>query len=338
MTDFTRSAGLTGFVQLAASFGLNPVRLARSARLPAAALTEPDLPVPAGRIATLLNLAAEQSGVEDFGLRLADKRRMSTVGPLALLASMQPTLREMLKVLCNNIRLHSESLVAVTEETDRLMFLRVEFVLKEHVPLRQSVDMVLGSVCRYIQAVMETGWCPKAVMLRSPPPRGPTLHAELFRRAPTFSADFDGLVIDRRDLDREFNAPDPVLISYLQAYIDQMYSRTHATTADEVRQVLMGLLPGGRSQADAVAASMGINRRTLARRLAEEKTTFSQLLEDVRAKLIETHLAAKRPYGEVAELVGLASSSGLAHWLTRHGKRDAAVKQDKKSSVRRFRP
>lgn len=321
MTDFTRSAGLTGFVPLAASFGLDPVRLARSVRLPVAALTEPDLPVTVGRIATLLNLAAEQSGVEDFGLRLADKRRMSNVGPLALLASMQPTLREMLDVLCRYQRIHSEPLITIREETPQGMFLRIEFAIKERVAVRQIVEMALGSICRYVQAVMETGWRPKAVMFRHAAPAGATLHRDLFRCVPRFSADFDGLLFDRKDLDTELNAPDPVLVSYLQAYIDQMYSRTHATTADEVRQVLMSLLPSGRSQADAVAASMGINRRTLNRRLSREGTNFSQLLEDVRRELIEAHFAGRRSFSEVAELVGLSSRSSLSHWLARHGKR-----------------
>lgn len=333
MTELNRSAALSGFVQLAHRYGLDPVRLAKKVRVPPACLTDLDLPLSQTAIATLLNLAAEESGVEDFGLRLADKRRISNVGPLALLASMQPTLREMLKVLSNNMRLHSESLVVVIEETDRLMFLRVEFVHMERVPLRQLVDLVLGSVCRYIQAVMETGWRPKAVMLRSPPPRGPTLHADLFRRAPTYSADFDGLVLDRKDLDTEFNAPDPLLLSYVQTYIDQMQSRNRKTMADEVRRVIVALLPGGRCQADSVAAHLGISRRTLTRQLAGERTSFSQLLEEVRAELIEAHLAAKRSYGEVAELVGLASRSGLSHWLTRHGKRDAAVTRNKKSAV-----
>lgn len=151
-------------------------------------------------------------------------------------------------------------------------------------------------------------------------PAGATLHRDQFRCVPKFSADFDGLLFDRKDLDTELNAPDPVLVSYLQAYIDQMYARTHATASDEVRQVLMSLLPSGRSQADAVAASMGINRRTLNRRLCREGTNFSQLLEEVRKELIEAHLAGQRSFSEVAELVGLSSRSSLSHWLTRHGK------------------
>jgi len=321
MTDLTRSAGLTGFIALAASFGLDPVRLAREAHLPVAALTDLDLPITTGHIATLLNLAAEKSGVEDFGLRLADKRRMSNVGPLALLASMQPTLREMIDVLCRYQRIHSEALVPVREETPQGMFLRIEISVKDHVAMRQIVEMVLGSICRYVQATMLTGWRPKAVMFRHVAPIGVTLHRDLFRCAPEFSADFDGLVLEHKDLETELNRPDPVLLSYLQAYIDQMYARNRATAADEVRQVIVALLPAGGCQADTVAAHLGINRRTLTRRLAEEGTSFSQLLEIVRAELIEAHLAGKRSFSEVAELVGLASRSSLSHWLSRHGKR-----------------
>jgi transposase-like protein len=52
--------------------------------------------------------------------------------------------------------------------------------------------------------------------------------------------------------------------------------------------------------------------------LAEERSSFRQLVEDKRSALIAAYLGGKRKYSEIAELVGLNSASGLSHWLRRH--------------------
>lgn len=318
MPQLTRSAGLSGFTALAGAYGVDPIALAREARLPPRALSEPDLLVAASSVAMLLDIAAARTGAEDFGLRLADKRRMSNMGPIALLASMQPTLRKMLAVICRYQALNIGPLALTLEEVDGVAVFRGEVDLRGGSPSRHVIELVFGGLCRYIQAVMESGWHPRAVMFRHLAPRGPTIHRELFRTAPTFRADFDGLVLARSDLDVTFDAHDPALLSYLQTHIDQLIRGRARSMRDEVGEVIVALLPTGHCSADAVAAHLGITRRTLHRRLAEETSNFRQLVEEKRSVLVAAYLGGKRKYNEIAELVGLNSASGLSHWLRRH--------------------
>lgn len=318
MPQLTRSAGLTGFTTVVSACGHDPIELARQARMPAQALSQPDMLVAASSVATLLDLAAEQTGAEDFGLRLAQRRRISNMGPIALLASMQPTLRQMLAVICRYQALNIGPLSLAVEEDGSVAILRGEFALGGRPVSRHVTELIFGGLCRYIQAVMEPGWRPRAVMFRHPPPRGPTLHRDVFRCAPTFRADFDGLVLARSDLDVAFEGHDPVLLSYLQAYIDQL-NRGHArSVSEEIGEVIGALLPTGECSADAVGAYLGMTRRTLNRRLAHEGTTFRRLVEDRRSALIAAYLGGKRKHSEIAELVGLHSASGLSHWMRRH--------------------
>ncbi|MBQ0945432.1 AraC family transcriptional regulator [Ideonella sp. 4Y16] len=318
MTQLTRSAGLSGFSDLVSGYGLDPVELAAQARLPAQALTQPDLLVAASSVATLLDLAAARTGVEDFGLRLADKRRMSNMGPMALLAGMQPSLRQMLAVVCHYQSLNIGPLSLLVEEEGDVAVLRGNIDLADRVGSRQVSELIFGGLCRYIQAVMQTGWRPRSVMFRHLPPRGPTMHRDLFRCSPAFRADFDGLVLARSDLDVAFDAPDPVLLSYLQDHIDQLIRGRARSISEEVGEVIVALLPTGQCNADAVAAHLGMTRRTLHRRLADASTSFRQLMEDKRLILVTTYLGGHRKHSEIAELVGLNSASGLSHWMRRH--------------------
>ena len=93
MTEMSRSAGLTGFADLARTLGLDPLRLAAAVGLPAAALSSSDLKIPSGSIGRLLERAAQMAGVDNLGLRLAEKRRLSNMGPVGLIVREQPTLR-----------------------------------------------------------------------------------------------------------------------------------------------------------------------------------------------------------------------------------------------------
>jgi AraC-like DNA-binding protein len=316
--QLTRSAGLSGFTALVSAHGLDPIDLADQARLPAQALSQPDLLVAASSVAALLDLAAQRTGAEDFGLRLADTRRMSNMGPIALLASMQPTLRQMLAVICRYQTLNIGPLSLVVEEAGSVAILRGNIDLPGRATSRQVAELIFGGLCRYIQAVMQTGWRPRAVMFRHLPPHGPTIHRDLFRCAPVFRADFDGLVLARTDLDVAFEAHDPVLLNYLQEHIDQLIRGRARSIVEEVGEVIVALLPTGQCSADAVAAHLGMTRRTLHRRLGAEAKSFRQLVEDKRSLLIASYLGGKRKHSEIAELVGLNSASGLSHWMRRH--------------------
>ena len=76
--------------------------------------------------------------------------------------------------------------------------------------------------------------------------------------------------------------------------------------------------------ADTVAAYLAMDRRTLNRHLANEGTCFRDLVEEKRKELVVAHLAGKRKLSEIAELVGLASASGLSHWCRRHFDRSSS--------------
>lgn len=318
MTQLTRSAGLTGFVSLIRSYRLDPLALAREANVPEQALFEPDLKISAASGNRLLELAATRTGAEDFGLRLAECRRLSNLGPIALLAAMQPSLRGMLDILCRYQHLNIEPLSLTLEEFDTVAVLRVELALEDLPVSRQAVELTVGALCRYLRSALPPQWRPKVVMFRHNPPANLTMHRHIFRCVPDFRADFDGLVLDVRDLDSRFHEWDPVLVGYLQTYIDQLARSGARNQRDDISEVIALLLPTGSCRASAVASHLGIDRRTLHRRLAAKGLSFRDLVEKKRMHLVLAYLSAGRSLGDVAELVGLASQNSLSHWFRRH--------------------
>jgi len=99
MNALVRTACLTHYREIALAAGLSPQRMLAEAGLSPDALRDPDLKVPVERVVRLLEESAARARDESFGLRMAESRQLSNLGPVGLLLRDQPTLRDSLDVL-----------------------------------------------------------------------------------------------------------------------------------------------------------------------------------------------------------------------------------------------
>ena len=93
MPRLIRSASLTNFAEVARKVGLDPARMLSKFGLPQRCLQDPELDVPIDKVRQLLEVSAERSNVEAFGLLMAETRQLSNLGPVGLLVREQPTAR-----------------------------------------------------------------------------------------------------------------------------------------------------------------------------------------------------------------------------------------------------
>ena len=163
MTQMMRSASLDGYVSLARSFRIDPYRLLDRAGIPRNCLASPDLKLSISSYCRLLEASATAAGSDDFGVRLAESRQLSTFGPVGLVMREQPTVRKAIGALVDNIRLHNESASLVLEEADDIVIVRPGLAVPRGVPSHQAKDMVLGVVCRILTLLLGPSWRPQNV-------------------------------------------------------------------------------------------------------------------------------------------------------------------------------
>lgn len=83
-----------------------------------------------------------------------------------------------------------------------------------------------------------------------------------------------------------------------------------------VRELIEVLLPTGHCSIVQVARSLGVDRRTVQRRLAGSGQTFSSLLNAVRAELAERLVPnPRRSLTEIAEALGFSEPSAFSRWF-----------------------
>jgi AraC-like DNA-binding protein len=282
--------------------------------LPSRCLDEVDLKVPARAVGRVLELAAERGKEPAFGVRMAQSRRLSNLGPLGLLVRDEPTLRAVLEALLQHIHVHNEALAVHLEETGNLVVIRELLAVEGGQPLRQATELVVGVTFRTLSLFLGAGWRPRIVCFSHDAPASLRAHRAFFGDAVEFGHEFSGIVCNASNLDAPNPAADPVMARYSQRLLQRDLG-PGARLSDRVRQLVVLLLPRGHCRVEVVAQHLGIDRRTVARHLAIEGTTFSALVDGLRDDLLSRHLVERgRPLGEVSALLGFSAPSAFARW------------------------
>ncbi|WP_455280947.1 AraC family transcriptional regulator [Cupriavidus necator] len=337
MSSLVRAAALTNYSEVARAAGLDPVRMLLDAGLSPSVLREPDLMIPVERVGRLLQASAIMSGNESFGLCMAESRLLSNLGPVGLLIRDQATLRDSLQMLMRYQALLNGALSLAIEECGDLVIIReVVMAGNAHEPTRQRVELALGVMVRLIRQLHKPAWEPGRVCFEHPAPRDLSVHQRFFGPCVEFNYDFNCIICAKADLDARNPAADPAMARYAQQLIDASTMLQQATMLEDVRRIVLLLLPSGRCSIEQVAEHLGMVCRTVQRRLAEEEQTFSSVVNDIRTELAARHvIETDRPLTEVATLLGFSAPSGFSRWY--HAQFGCSPKEsrDTRGTVRR---
>jgi AraC-like DNA-binding protein len=137
---------------------------------------------------------------------------------------------------------------------------------------------------------------------------------ETFGVMPEFGADFCGFEADASWLSLQVRTGNAKLRDYFERQCTEVkaaFARDPPFAA-EVRQRLVASMNGERAGVREIARSLAMTERTLQRRLTDEGTGFTQVLDEVRREFAERYLA--RPHlsvGEVGWLTGFNDASSF---------------------------
>jgi AraC-like DNA-binding protein len=129
-----------------------------------------------------------------------------------------------------------------------------------------------------------------------------------------FGHEFNGIVCNAADLDAPNPGADPVMARYSQSLLAPALARSDRYV-DRVRQLIVLLLPRGLCRVEVVAQHLGVDRRTVHRKLVDEDSSFSDLLEAERRALAARYVeGTDRPLTDIAALLGFSAPSVFSRW------------------------
>ena len=165
------------------------------------------------------------------------------------------------------------------------------------------VDNVFSSWVNYARWLADDeAAAPTLVQLKRPSP-GKELEPAYQSRwhCPVyFSADEDSLTFRKELLNTRLRQPDPLLRKTLEAHaLNQLASlnlntdtniNINSDLASQVKRSIQQQLMQGVTRQDVVAEELGMNSRTLQRKLSQKGVSYQKLLDEVRQTMAESYL------------------------------------------------
>ena len=315
MPYLVRSQVLTGYATLARALDLAPEMLAKAAGIDLSALADLDARISAKAFAELLERSARLARSEVFGLRLAETRSLGILGPIGMVMREEADLRAALHSLARYLPMHNEALELRLAEERGIALLHLKVHLSGDGEARHFTELSLGAFFRIMCRFLGPQWKPNRVCFEHDAPASSQFHRRFFGCRVEFDHEFNGIAFSSADLDTPISSSDAMLSRYAHRYLDSVVEHHDASVGEKVRELVRLWLPSGSCSAAKIARSLGVDRRTIHRYLAESGESFSMVMSEVRAEMAARFLSRRRPLIEVAELLGFSGPAAFSRWF-----------------------
>lgn len=298
------------YAKLLAACRIDAAEVLRRAQLPGDLLARKAIRLTEAEYYRFLAAIGESSEEKDLAVRMATSEQIKTFFPPIFAAYCSKDGRTCIARLAAYKRLIGPMRYAIEETADACtVTLRPgDAALTIPAFLAEAEAAFLIALLR---AATKEPIRPLRLTLATPP-QSPAL-AEL-AGIPVSHAAENSITFAARDLARPFLSHDDAMWSYFEPELTRRLAdlAVDDTTAARVASALAELLPGGAATIEAVAAKLGLSRRTLQRKLSEEQTTFQKQLSRTRETLARHYLChTDFTVGDIAFLLGYQETNSF---------------------------
>jgi AraC-like DNA-binding protein len=300
-------------------YRIDPAPLFQDCRIDPGKFGKPGSRVPFSKMNVLWRLAAEASADAGFGIKVGCRVTPGDFYVLghAWLASetLHGAFRRLvrfMKVLSTarsslEIRDRDDSCILIETYSNRLML-----------PQPAAMDAGFAALLRMCDFVTATPVRPRRVILpRMVNGRGVDYPAVL--GCPVEFGEVEVWEFATNDVETKLAGSIPEVVDAVEIIANEyLSSLDEGNVAREVREMLMQMMPSGRSDQETVAKRLFRSRSTLQRQLVAEGTSYRHILESTRRSLAEKYLRSDDySQAEVAFMLGFADQSNFARAFRR---------------------
>lgn len=276
-------------------------------------LQDPDARVPVSSFVELWRELLRARPEPDLGIRFGAVTHAQQLGLIGYLMMHSVDLEGALGRLVRFCRLLSEANRArLTEAGAVATFSWEPDARLQRIP--QAIDWALAAVVNVVEELTAAKLEPREILYPYPKPAGRKAKLGGPRTRARFDCPRPALVLASRDLRRPVTDADTTLGSYLEDHAETVLAAlpSQRSASRRTRAAIWRRLRAGEPTLERVARELSMGPRTLQRRLSEEGTSFSVLLEELRRALATTLLEDRSlPVHEIAFLLGYSEPSAF---------------------------
>lgn len=264
--------------------------------------------------------AVRLAGSPALGLELGQRTRISAYGLLGYALLSAPTLGDALRIGLGYPVLLGTYFHLRLEREGELAWLLASGYGEDEALRPFNTELCLGSLRVICADLLGQPLPVSALELDYPEPAGAaTYYRRVFERAPRFARGRSGFGFPAAWLDRPLPLADPVTHSEMLEQCRRQNAEFAARRAwlERVRDLLAQRLatPPG---LDELARAMNTSTRSLRRHLAQQQTSYQQLLDELRFERAKALLReGDLPIYRIAEILGFSETASLRHAFQR---------------------
>lgn len=300
--------------------GCDSAQLLHEAGLSTEMLNDPNGRCPAQAMAKLWRLSAQATGDDAFGLKVARHVMPTSFHALWQAQSASQTLKDAFERVARHFHVVTDAWsLAFTPQGDEHM-VRLLAPASGIAPEPEAIDAAAALVVYTARSLLgNRSVAPIRVELQRAAPAALDAFERTFRCPVRFSAEQNLIVWPQTLIDAKLEGANPELARHSEALLTTYLAGIHKdNTVAQVRACLADLLPRGEPSQAQVAQQLNCSVRTLQRRLADQHTSFTDLLDRTRHTLALSHLADPAcSISEVAYLLGFADTSNFTRAFRR---------------------
>jgi AraC-like DNA-binding protein len=288
----------------------------QQARLTSRQIKNKDIQVGVQNQIKFVELVANATGDPLLGFHLAYSYDLREIGLLYYVIASAETLLGSLLRVARYSAVANEG-VALQVNKGNLLRVRLHYSgVARHSDVHQ-IEFWMASLVRICRKLIGTNFKPIEIRIMHDRREQVPEIEKLLGCAVKTGADVDEIIFPGKSGEYPIVTADPYLNRLCVGFCEETLARRGKKTSPlkvRVENAIAALLPHGEMHFDAVAAQLGMGGRTLARRLASEGHSFSNILDGLRSALARRYLAeSDMSISEIAWLLGYSEVANFTH-------------------------
>ncbi len=301
------------FAEALDDLGVDREAILRGSGIDPACLRDPDARIPPDQFERVWRMASEASGDPCIGLHAGERVRPRAVNLFGYLMLSSVTLREGLERVARFQRVLTGFPWLRLDDAGDPLRMRVGMENRDPEVRAIHAEYVAPLTLQMMSWVSESDVVPIEAHFAHAARADPSEYERVLRCPVKFQAPASELMLSADVLARESRHGNPrIAEAHEQLGAQLLALRQDPSSAGRVRRLLAEHLEGRPPGLAEVGRQLGMSARSLQRRLAEEGTSFRQVLDALRREIAREHLDARdTTIAEIAYLAGFSEVSAF---------------------------
>ncbi len=313
---FVRSTVLNGFSSLVKELGGCPEDYYEQAKIDCDQVADKDYFFPYIRFAELLKIAAGGLMRPDFGMRFAFTQNHEILGPIAFLVASANTVGNGLSDVAKYLH-HLSPAISLHTQHGKKAQVCIDILGVGKTEPALAVEHHIAAAHSIIRELVEGELRVFRVYFRHERLAPAEAYEQFFQCPVLFSQKRNAIEVDEGLLREKIVSANSGFHKLVENYLATLSSDIPAglplySLPEQVLQLIEQLMPSGKLSRSNIASTLGMNERSLHRKLRAENVTYESLLESARRQEVARLLRAKSlPMSQVAGLLGYREQSSF---------------------------